>query len=78
MTMNERIHNLLTLCMEAQEKGCNVDIDITRTMISVFNYKIPPTYITKAYHIFIKSTNVESQFVDAENYLKEVIANAST
>lgn len=74
--MNERIHNLLTLCMEAQSKGIDVNFDQNMRIVAVHDVTNPEKSV--AFFICVRLSSAERQFTHAENYLKEVIANAST
>lgn len=74
--MNERIHNLLTLCMEAQSNGIDISFDQSMRIVSVHDVTNPEK--TTSFIICVRLSSADREFTHAENYLKEVIANAST
>lgn len=73
--MNERIISLLRLCMEAQSKGINIDFDQNSRMVIVHDVTVPEKKAT--FFICLRLSSADREFTRAENYLKEVIANAN-
>ena len=74
--MNERIHNLLTLCMEAKiHFQYWPSVDEVEIIGTDKDGKVKADYSIKFWH---DEERINRTITEAENYLKEVIANAST
>lgn len=74
--MNERILNLLSLCMQAQEKGFNIVFDNAFNCTIIWHHSTIETgqEIIKSIYIIYRGLDRDKCFDEAEAYLKGLIA----
>ena len=75
--MKNRILNLLSLCLQAQEKGYDIEFSNHMEIISIIQLG-ENKKIEKWLHVYTDMADVEGQFRTAEEFLKELISNVCT
>lgn len=77
--MKDKILNLLYFCLQAQEKGCNVELELGLGAIRLYhfeqktdNYKAE---ILKNLIVYYDTSDSAEQLKEMESYLRELVNN---